>query len=385
MSKKLKPTRLVGLLVEPDDSWGRNIIESSVRRGLEFGWTTLIAPRDHRGLLRVPKVWRGHGVIAALRNRASLQHVKKLGVPAVNVSGILNNESWLASVRTDDRRRATMAAEHLRSRGIQHFACYAPEIGRYSDIRAREFKAAVEQLGCHCSLYDGAETAGWLTNFDRVGQWLERLPRPLGVFAGAPYPARQLIEICSILGIRVPDEVAVISGDDDDLLCNVAFPQISSVELASHRIGKIAADILQRLMNGGRVPKQAKLVEPLRVRARQSTDIFAIEDETIAAALQFIRAHAAKGASVEDVAKAAAVSRRKLEQLFRETLQRTPGSELRRVRLDRAKDLLLNTDMSIDVIADACSFSSGASLSQLFRKEFGEAPGSYRRNSNHQS
>lgn len=379
MARKTKAERHVGILVETEDTWGRSIVESICRFGQDAGWTVLIGPRDQQGRMRVPAIWNGHGVIAALRNRSAVGHVRKLQLPVVDVSSTMKKEDWLARVTTDDHARAKMAFEHLQSRGIKHFGCYAPSIGRYSDVRSREFQSVVEAAGFQCAMYaHDAGGAGWLTNYTRAREWLAKLPRPLGVFAGDPYPARQLVEICSMESIRIPEDVAILAGDDDELLCNVASPRISSIELASHLIGDHAAKLLQRLMSGGPVPKRTKLIRPLRIRPRESTDVLAIDDPKIADALRFIRDHAREGIGVSDVARACCVSRRTLENRFREKLKRTPGEEIRRARFEYVRRLLLDTDKSIATIAYESGFASGASLSQMYQHYFGETPGNFR-------
>lgn len=381
MARRKTSDRHVGILVETEDTWGRNIVEAVCRFGQSEQWTILIGPRDGQGKLRLPSVWDGHGVIAALRQPSTVQHLKRLQVPVVDVSSTLDKQDWFARVHTDDRVRAAMALDHLTSRGIRHFACYAPSIGRYSSLRAVEFRASVEAAGYQCDMYtsDSQKGDGWLTNYARVSEWLARLPRPLGIFAGDPYPARQLVEICAMNSISIPDQVAVLSGDDDDLLCNVASPQISSVELASHMIGETAAKLLKRLMNGAPVPKRSRRIPPLRIRPRQSTNILAIDDPEMARVLEFIREHAHEGISVSEVAQACHISRRKLEQRFREQLNRTPGDEIRRAKFEYVRRLLLDSDKSIATIAFESGFASGASLSQAYQKYFKETPGQFRR------
>ncbi|WP_231690796.1 AraC family transcriptional regulator [Aureliella helgolandensis] len=371
----------VCILVETDDSWGRNIVEAVCRFGRSSGWTVLIAPRDSQGRLRLPKVWNGDGIIASLRTTSSVRHVKSLNLPVVDVGTMVPKYDWLARVATDDAARAKMAFEHLRDRGLTHFACYAPPIGRYSDVRSTAFADAVTDGGYKCAMYEATrdDAAGWLTNYSNVCRWLATLPRPLGIFAADPYPARQLVEICSVESIRIPDEVAVLSGDDDELLCKVASPQISAVELASHRIGETAAQILERMMNGGAAANLATLIPPLRVRARHSTDILAMSDDEVADVLRYIRDRAPFGISVADLLKRFPISRRRLEQRFRAELNRSPAEEIRRVRMAHVGRLLLDSDKPVATIAAEAGFATSASLSQAFCQHFGVAPGEYRR------
>lgn len=370
----------VGVLVETDDTWGRNVVESICRYGQKSKWAIVIAPRDNQGKLRLPRIWNGHGVIAALRNRSMIRHLQKLQVPVVDVSDTMKKESWFARVTTDDRMRAEMAVQHFQSRGVTNFACYAPNIGRYSDVRAVEFQTCVTSAGLGCLMYTtvGENKAVWLTNHTHAREWLLKLPKPVGIFAGDAHPARQLVELCAMNGIRVPDDVAILSGDDDELLCNVASPQISSVELASHRIGEVAAEMLERQMRGGAVIQRTKRIPPLRIRARQSTDMLAIEDSELTSALEFIREHSMTGIAVSDVAEFCHVSRRSLEQRFRDKLNRSPGEEIRRMRLEHVQRLLLDTEKNIATIAFETGFASGASLSQAFQKHFAQSPNTFR-------
>lgn len=380
MPRKQHLSRHVGVLVETEDSWGRDIVEAVCRFGQSNRWTLLIAPRDRDGKLRLPVGWEGDGVIVALRNRAMIQHVKKRDIPVVDVSSTCRREKWFARIQTDDVARGAMAVEHFVDRGLQHLACYAPSIGRYSVQRASEFRRSAEAAGLHCVMHESRSGTETLTNHREVRDWLKKLPKPVGVFAGDPYPARQLVEVCMMNGIRVPDEVAILSGDDDDLLCHVATPQISSIELASHRIGETAAKQLNRLMKGGAIPRKDRLIPPLRIRPRQSTDMFAVDDPELIIALRFIREHAAEGISVSEVARACHVSRRSLEQRFQSQLACTPGEAIRKARLEHVRRLLHDTDKSVTAIALESGFASTASLCQAFQNYYGESPGQLRRN-----
>ncbi|TWU03403.1 AraC family transcriptional regulator [Neorhodopirellula pilleata] len=380
MQSPKRSTVHVGVLVDTEDSWGRNIVESVCRFAQSHEWTLLLSPRDRHGKLRIPNGWQGHGVVAALRNRALVRHVRELGVSVVDVSSASKREKWFGRIQTDDSARAKMAVEHLVERGVQHFACYAPSIGRYSDQRAREIQAYVSGIGYRCDTYTSKPGQQWLTNHRDVRRWLKKLPKPVGIFAGDPYPARQLVEVCMMNSIRVPDEVAIIAGDDDDLLCHIATPQISSIELASHRIGEAAAKLLKRLMKGAAVPQKPTLIPPIRIRARQSTDLFAIDDDSLKVALRFIREHAATNMGVTDVASACHISRRLLEQKFRTHLECSPAEAIRKTRLEHVRRLLHDTEKTVTAIALECDFSSTASLCQAFQKHFGQSPGQFRSN-----
>jgi LacI family transcriptional regulator len=370
----------VAVLVETDDSWGREVVESIARFGHENHWSLLLSPRDDQHRLRLPARWNGDGAIVSLRDHALCRHVKAAGVPAVDVAIQQPDERWLGRVATDDDARAAMAFEHFQSRHFENFACYSPPIGRYSHDRALAFQRVASRAGYACDIFTATKNkqGGWDGNQAAVAIWLRSLPKPLAVFAADPYPARQLIEICQLEGLRIPDEIAVLAGDTDDLLCNIASPRISSVELATHKIGRTACEVLKSIMEGGPVPQQPTLIPPLRVIARHSTEILAVEDRDLAQIVQYIRDRAAEGIRVSDILRAFPISRRSLEQRFRNILGRSPAEEIRRTRLQHARKLLVETDMSVAEIATASGVCSGAQLASAFRRYLGIRPSALR-------
>jgi LacI family transcriptional regulator len=372
--------RRVAVLIETDDSWGREVVESIARYAHENHWTLLISPRDAQHRLRLPSRWKGDGAIVSLRDTAILKHVKSARVPAVDVAIQMPEERWLGRVATDDNARASMAFDHFCSRHFEHFACFSPPIGRYSADRALAFRSVVERAGYTCSLFTPPrnKTVGWDVNQPLVAAWLRSLPKPLAVFAADPYPARQLIEICQSEGLRIPDEIAVLAGDTDDLLCNIATPRISSVELACHKLGRSACEMLTSMMDGAPAPHDPVLLPPLRVIARHSTEILAVEDRDLAQIVQYIRDRAAEGIRVSDILRAFPISRRSLEQRFRNILGRSPAEEIRRTRLQHARKLLVETDMSVAEIATASGVCSGAQLASAFRRYLGIRPSALR-------
>jgi LacI family transcriptional regulator len=196
--------------------------------------------------------------------------------------------------------------------------------------------------------------------------------------AADPYPARQLVEVCRWKQLVVPDEIAILSADEDELLCNVLSPQISSIELASHRIGHEACQVLDEMMRTGKVPREPRLLPPLRVCARRSTEHVAIEDRELSNLVKLIWERATDGIQVPDLVRAATMSRRTLEQRFRDHLGRTPAEEIRRVRVEKARQLIVTTSLSVSAIALACGFSSGPYMSQAFKKRFGITPSELR-------
>ncbi|WP_146395266.1 substrate-binding domain-containing protein [Planctomycetes bacterium CA13] len=302
-------------------------------------------------------------------------HLRRASIPAVDVSIMMPKVTWLGRVATDDNARAQMALDHLRERGLKHFACYAPAIGRYSFDRALAFQQVVEKSGFRCHLFAEADgKSGWEMDNDSVAHWLERLPRPVAIFAADPYPARHIAELCQWNEINVPDEVAILAGDDDELLCKVSSPELSSIQLACETIGEQAAELLDRLMQGGKVPKQPQLVSPLYVRQRHSTDVHSTNAPELQEMLQFIKENSHQNLCVADILSRFSVSRRWLEQRFRLRLGRSPADHIRRVRMDAVQRVLFESDLSITQLAYQMEFTSSTSLTQQFTRHFGCSP-----------
>lgn len=372
--------RSIAVLVETGDSWGRNVVEAVARFAQKARWSLVISPRDEDGRLRLPSRWKGNGAVAMLRDAVMANHLRYAQIPVVDVDVLMMQETWVGRVVTDDRVRIAMAFDHFRSRNLKHFAYFAPKVNRYPDQRSHLFQKVVEAAGFGCSGFDQLERneLGWYADPELVANWIRKQPWPLAVFAPDPVPARQLAEICQWEGIHIPDDVAILAGDTDDLLCSIAFPPISSVELDCHRIGHEACMMLDRMMSGRPAPKRPRYIPPLRVISRHSTEILAVADQELAEVLRFIRSRACEGIKVPDILRVYPISRRSLEQKFRTFLGRSPSEEIRRTRLEHARRLLVESDMSISSIAAACSFASNIELSHAFRKYLGIKPSDLR-------
>jgi len=176
----------------------------------------------------------------------------------------------------------------------------------------------------------------------------------------------------------VPNEIAILGVDNDELLCELTSPPLSSVFPNAPRAGYEAAELLNRIMEGQKIGPKAHRIAPLGVKVRQSTDVLAIDDRVIARALQFIREQACTGINVDDLLRAVPLSRRVLEQRFQRLLGRTPREEILNVRLNRAKQFLAETDLSLAQIAERTGFEHVEYLSVVFKRETGVTPSSYR-------
>src|SRR4051812_37060302 len=374
----------VAVLIETETSWGARVIRGIAAFAEKHtNWHLLIDPRDHEQRPAVPDGWKGDGIIARVTNRTQWQQIREKNLPVVNVDDVYPGLRGVGTVITDEAERAGLALEHLVARGFRKFGYFAPPSTRYSKSRGDAFIHAVSELGYECHEYMPGYRAGrkisWEERQRRVNRWLQSLPRPVAIFVVDAHHARLLAEICHFAGVRIPDDVAILAGDTDDLLCEVSTPPLSSVSVACERLGHDAAAMLDRMMAGEDPPMQPVLIAPHGVVSRQSTDVLAIDDPAVVRALRYIRTHAHHGIVVEDILREVPISRRSLEIQFRSYLGRSPAEEIRRVRLERGRQLLGKRELSITEIALACGFSNATRFGVAFRKSFGTTPRAFRK------
>ena len=221
---------------------------------------------------------------------------------------------------------------------------------------------------------------GRLFHLNQVFQlWLRQLPKPVGVFAANDLWGLPVVEACRIAGLSVPDDVAVLGADNDELRCELARPSLSSIVSPAERVGYEAASLLEHLIHGAEPPAKPLLIPPIGVVTRQSSDVLAGCDPEVTAAVRFIRENAHRPLSVNDVLRKAPMSRRSLERHFRSILERSVGAEIRHVHLERVRDLLASTALRMDEVASRSGFTSVHYMSRIFRRETGMTPTAYRR------
>ena len=374
----------VAVLIETFTSSGRSVIRGIANYAEQKGnWRLLLDPRDHEQRSALPDGWEGHGVIARLNSRLQFEQIKARRIPVINVDDILPNLPGVSSIVTDEAALAEQALDHLLDRGFQHFAYFAPPSNQYSKARGEAFSDLVRSRGYSCQEYKPGYRAGrklsWMEQQRRVSRWLSSLPRPVAVLTVDAERARQLADICYMSQLKVPDAIAILAGDANELMCEVSTPPLSHVNVASERIGFDAAAILDRVIAGEPGPTEPIKVAPLGITARQSTDLLAIDDPVVVEALRFIRAHAHRGIVVEDILREIPISRRSLEIQFRNYLNRSPAREIRRVQLERSKELLAKRELSISEVAFACGFANATRFGVAFKKDTQTTPLAYRR------
>lgn len=377
--------RRVALLIETSKTFGRGLLLGVGQYArIMKNWSFFV---EERGLDDPAPTWltRGDfdGLIARTRDAQQMSRLAKLGIPMVSLGE--ENPSEVTSISSDDGVVAEQVAEHFLERQFRNFGYVGLRGNVWSDNRRDRFVECLGQLGHHCAVLEadvseGLESA-WYHRRGELANWLARLPQPVAVMACYDATARTLLDVCRERGIVVPEQISVVGVDNDEVLCELSDPPLSSVQLDTSAIGFEAARLLDKLMqseNPFSVPHQRVVIPPSGIVCRSSSNVDAIEDSDVSAALGYIRRHACSGIDVNDVVANVPLSRRTLERRFEMAIGCTPLAEIKRIRLDRVKELLTETDLKLDEIARLAGYSYTAYMVAQFRKTEGRTPGSYR-------
>lgn len=376
----------IALLIDTATGFSSQLIQGIAHYTREHRhWELMIQARGARERWQMPRHWRPDGVIARVMHRAQARELKRLHVPVVNVSRSIVPRFRFPQVTIDERSMGAWAANHLLERGFRHFGyCGLTTQAHYVDTCGPAFSGKLSQRGFGCHLFRPMSCGGAARaepTHAELQRWLKMLPKPIGIFASIMEDAYALAEACWASRLRVPESIAILSGEDDPLLGSIANPPISCIDPDSQRVGYEAAATLGRLLGGSRPPRSPRLVAPSRVVVRRSTDTVAVEDADLAAAIRLIKERAATLIDVSDVLRSVPLSRRVLEQRFKKSLGRSPAAEIRRLRIERAKQLLGETDWKMPRVAAAAGFSYTEVMNQVFRRELNVTPTEYRRRS----
>lgn len=376
--------RRVAVLVDTSTTWGRAVLRGINSYRLKHGpWEIFVEARGLEEHLRVPTGWRGDGIVARVSTPEMARELKALKIPVVNVSSIELPEATFPRVTTDLKASARLAAEHFLERGFKHFAYFGLVGLEYVKTHRTVFSETVIARGGDFTSLAVKPTAGaepdWCLDLASLGDWIRGLPRPTAILCWNASSAREIIFACHEAGLLVPEEVAVLSQANDEALCETSLVPISGVAVSGDGIGHEAARVLDGLMRGRKSFPAATLIAPLGVVTRQSTDTLAVGDPVVVKALSYVREHATQPMRVDEIARYAGVSRRVLERRFVDMLQRTPADEIRRVHLDHARRLLVETDIPMDQVAEMSGFGSQAYFSDLFSRQMGLPPVQYRK------
>jgi LacI family transcriptional regulator len=380
----------VALLIETSRGYGRGTLRGVARYIREHGpWSIFLQEQifcDDMPLWI--RNWEGDGLITRVENPAMALLTRRLKVPAVFLRD-MPAALGVPCVVTDHVAVGRCGFAHLRERGFRHYAFCGFNGAAYSDSRRDSFVRGVAEAGLRCHVFGeerrtkagtttSHEAQGWRDG-SMVARWIKALPKPVGLMACNDFRGQQVLTVCRALGVMVPDEVAVIGVDNDEVICDLSDPPLSSVAPNTERAGYEAAALLDRLMAREK-PAQMRLeIEPTGIVTRRSTEVLAIEDRRIAAAARYIRERACEGIGVDDVVRAVGcLSRSTLERRYATIMGCSPKQEILRLRVERAKQLLAETVFPVATIAERLGLEHTEYLNVIFKRETGVTPAQFR-------
>ena len=371
----------VVLLIESSRSSGRSLLRGIADYARDRGpWAFYWEPG---GLAQAgPKLrtLEADGII--LRDVEWDDEVLGRGIPAIVVGHSRREVPGVANVITDSAAIGAMAADHLLRCGFRHFAFCGLEGVPWSDLRREHFQQHLDRAGHRLHVFSARpepSPAGWVAERRHLIAWVKSLPKPVGVLACNDDRGEEVSEACKMAGIHVPDDLGILGADNDEIVCDLADPPLSSVAINFERAGYESARVLDRLMAREPVEDINITVAATHVVPRRSTDTVSVTDQAVRQAIRFIRDRAREPIAVPDVARAAGVSRRVLEKRVQRVLRRSVLTEIRRARVEAICRMLVETNQSVAQIALALGFAGPEHIARYFRVEKGMTPLTYRR------
>jgi LacI family transcriptional regulator len=376
--------RHVALLIETSRAYGRGLLNGIARYNFEKNnWWVHFQPY---GLFEpVPSwfmKWHGDGILARIDNPQIAEAVMAHNAPVIDLRNML--DLGFPPFGASNTEVAEMAFEHFQERGIRNFAFYGEPSGtyRYDDQRCSEFQKKVAEVGRECHVYHytkrSREALNWDLRLEGLGEWIRDLPKPVGILGCHDGQGQELLDACRATEIVVPNEVAVLGVDNDPYICGLSIPPLSSIDLNTDRIGYEAAATLDKMMDDPNFSLGEMLFSPRIVATRQSTDLLAIDDPDIVAAIRFIREKACSGITVEDVTRTVLLSRSTLNRQFKALVNQSPKAMILRTQLEFARQYLVETDLAVAVVSERCGFSKAKYFHEVFHRRVGVTPREFR-------
>ena len=381
-----RTTRRVAIMLELNWPYKRHtsVFAGTQRYAAEQGWESIVDEYAYDTLpSRRTKSMPYDGIVARA-TKALAERATPIRIPVVNVWRSSPVQNLLPNVFPDYQTAGRLRADHLLSRGLRNFATLGCRRDHAHDLETAEFRRSVEEAGFQCAAaavsLDYAKTlTHWRKTEQSIDDWMDQWSLPIGVYIGGDSIGRIVVQKCRERGWRVPEDVAVVAGRNEETLCEHPRPSMTSVEMGYERVGYEAARLLHQLMDGKKPPSEPILLLPQGLVVRESTDFFAVEDELVAAALEFISQNSHRRIGQDDVSRAVNAETRTLQLRFRKVLDRPIATEIRRVRLERAKRELTQSDRTLAAIAHDVGFGEAMRMYEVFRRELGTTPSDYRK------
>ena len=374
------------LLTDFSSGYSRNLLRGIVRYSREHEpWVFFRMPQYYRelygddGVVKWAKKWKADAIIAQLAN-INLNKINKLKVPII-IQNFKERADKICNITGDYVKTGVMAADFFLDRGYSNFAYYGRKDMIWSRERSDGFKRRIEGAGFSVSVLnvEHRENEDWSFDSVAVSNWLLSLPKPVALFACDDYFASQITETCKIYNIAVPDEISVLGVDNDDLLCNISDPPLSSIVLDVEKGGYLAACALHQLMNREIAQACNIVIPPMRIEMRKSTDQYAVTDQHVLRAIDFIKKEYAKPLLFDEIFRLIPISRRTLEKKFKKATGMPMYQFLLKYKSEQFARAIINSDQPLENLAMDCGFDEYKNVARVFQKYKGTSPQKYRK------
>lgn len=374
------------LLVETSREFGRSILDGIAKYSRINGpWSFFRYPPyylqsgDWKRVLSWLRRLVADGIL--MRENEHVREVVELGLPMI-VLDVNEEIPGISNIVTNETAIGGMAADHLIELGFRRFGFCGFDDVLWSRKRCKSFCRTVRSSRYDCHIFQQPKYRTHRSGEKEqhpISRWLESLPKPVGLMACNHDCAQHVLEACKLTGLKVPEQIAIIGADNDKLVCGLADPPLSSIALNTQKAGYEAAKSMAKMIVHKKIRFSRILVHPTHVVERRSTDVLAVSDDLVASAINYINQHANRVVSVEDVAAAVGLSRRMLHNRFKQAIGRSIHDEIKRVRIQQAIRMLVETNMTVTEIALAMGYSGPEKLSRYFQRETGATPLAYRK------
>ncbi len=382
MKKKTK----VSILLQMSQNFDQGIFRGIAAYARESHTWSLFVEQEQQSWTSVLSEPGVRGLIVNLDSDVFAEEALHLRMPMVGFGGgggYYDPQSGIPYVTTDNEVIGRMAAEHLLETGLRHFGyCGFPPTRNFqwTTVREEAFRRRLAESGFECQVFHGSSERGTHAAITQkeIAVWLQSLPKPVGVMGCYDWRARHVLEACHSSGLRIPDDVALIGVDNDAMLCDLTDPPLTSVEQNRFMIGYTAASLLDQMVKKKKPRRLLHVIAPLGVVTRQSTNLVAVNDARISEILRQIRDNACSGLTADAVAHQAKISRATLDNRLKASIGRTADLEIRRVRLAKAENLLIQTSLPLRDIATHAGFGTEQYFCAAWKKLKGMTPGQFR-------
>ncbi len=371
----IEERKRVAILVETSHGSGRQILAgiASFARNTD-NWALLHNPVGLESIAATNMdSWEVDGIIARIHNAELYEQLDSLKIPVVDVLGKIRGDIPL--VHVDNAAIAQHAARHLAEQGFSRFAYLGIRGENWSEQRLKELRKICQLATSFDSLELENEVFAYSPGaFDELRRWVRSLQKPVGVMVGSDQRGVEFLEACAAEGISVPEQIAVIGVDNDDTLCHMSLPPLSSVRGGHQRVGFEAARLLDNLMIGDETAPPTTIVPPTGVEVRGSSSSYVVDDEKVALGIRFIKTHLSTKITNEQIARHVGLSKTVFQNRFTAATELSVHQFILKLRLDRATQLLTDTNLSIAEVADRSGFRHQEYLGHVFKKHIGKTP-----------